>query len=81
MQGDFLPIHIEEQIFLIWKSFMWDIPQGVLKFAINAGINTLSSAKNLKRWQKEREKEWVTTGVFAGTLKRSNIYCQIAQLP
>ena len=31
---------------------MWDIPQGVLKFAINAGINTLPSADNLKRWGK-----------------------------
>ena len=31
---------------------MWDIPQGVLKFAINAGINTLPSLDNLKRWGK-----------------------------
>ena len=32
--------------------YMWDIPQGVLKFAINAGINTLPSLDNLKRWGK-----------------------------
>ena len=31
---------------------MWDIPQGVLKFAINAGINTLPTLDNLKRWGK-----------------------------
>ena len=31
---------------------MWDIPQGILKFAINAGINTLPSFDNLKRWGK-----------------------------
>lgn len=31
---------------------MWDIPQGVLKFAINAGVNTLPSLDNLKRWGK-----------------------------
>ena len=31
---------------------MWDIPQGVLKFAINAGVNTLPSSDNLKRWGK-----------------------------
>ena len=31
---------------------MWDIPQGVLKFAINAGINTLPTFDNLKRWGK-----------------------------
>ena len=41
MQGDYLALHMEEQSCLTWKSFMWDIPQGVLKFAINAGINTL----------------------------------------
>ena len=31
---------------------MWDIPQGVLRFAINAGINTLPTHDNLKRWGK-----------------------------
>ena len=31
---------------------MWDIPQGVLKFAINAGVNTLPTYDNLKRWGK-----------------------------
>ena len=31
---------------------LWDVPQGILKFAINAGINTLPSLDNLKRWGK-----------------------------
>ena len=52
MQGDYLALHMEEQSCLTWKSYLWDIPQGVLKFAINAGINTLPSADNLKRWGK-----------------------------
>ena len=52
MQGDYLALHMEEQSCLTWKSFMWDVPRGVLKFAINAGINTLPSADNLKRWGK-----------------------------
>ena len=52
MQGDYLALHMEEQSCLSWKSFLWDIPQGVLKFAINAGINTLPSGDNLKRWGK-----------------------------
>ena len=52
MQGDYLALHMEEQSCLSWRSFLWDIPQGVLKFAINAGINTLPSADNLKRWGK-----------------------------
>ena len=52
MQGDYLALHMEEQSCITWKSFLWDIPQGVLKFAINAGLNTLPSADNLKRWGK-----------------------------
>ena len=43
---------MEEGNCITWKSFMWDIPQGVLKFAINAGINTLPTLDNLKRWGK-----------------------------
>ena len=52
MQGDYLALIMEEKNSLSWKSFMWDIPQGVLKFAINAGINTLPTLDNLKRWGK-----------------------------
>ena len=59
MQGDYLALIIEEGDSITWKSFMWDIPQGVLKFAINAGINTLPSSDNLKRWGK-RVSDWCT---------------------
>ena len=52
MQGDYLALIIEEGASISWKSYMWDIPQGVLKFAINAGINTLPTFDNLKRWGK-----------------------------
>ncbi len=52
MQGDYLALIMEEGSCVTWKSFMWDIPQGVLKFAINAGINTLPTLDNLRRWGK-----------------------------
>ena len=52
MQGDYLALIAEEGDSISWRSYMWDIPQGVLKFAINAGINTLPSLDNLKRWGK-----------------------------
>ena len=52
MQGDYLALIMEEGSCITWKSCMWDIPQGVLKFAINAGVNTLPSLDNLKRWGK-----------------------------
>ena len=52
MQGDYLALIMEEDSCITWKSYLWDIPQGVLKFAINAGINTLPTLDNLKRWGK-----------------------------
>ena len=52
MQGDYLSLIMAEDGCLTWRSFMWDVPQGVLRFAINAGINTLPSLDNLKRWGK-----------------------------
>ena len=52
MQGDYLALIMEEKGCVSWKSYMWDIPQGVLRFAINAGINTLPTFDNLKRWGK-----------------------------
>ena len=52
MQGDYMALIIEEGDCVTWKSFMWDVPKSVLKFAINAGVNTLPSHDNLKRWGK-----------------------------
>ena len=34
MQGDYLALLMEEDSCITWKSYLWDIPQGVLKFAI-----------------------------------------------
>ena len=48
MQGDFLSLLIEEGNCVSWKSFIWSVPRGVAKFAINAGLNTLPSGDNLK---------------------------------
>ena len=48
MQGDYLALIMEEKGSVSWESFMWDVPQGVLRFAINAGINTLPTFDNLK---------------------------------
>ena len=52
MQGDYLSLIIEEGNCISWKSYLWDVPQGVLKFALNAGLNTLPTSDNLKRWGK-----------------------------
>ena len=52
MQGDYLSLIVEEGNCISWKSYLWDVPQGVLKFALNAGLNTLPTSDNLKRWGK-----------------------------
>ena len=52
MQGDYISLIMEEGNCITWRSFMWDIPQEVLKFAINAGLNTLPTLDNLRRWGK-----------------------------
>ena len=52
MQGDYAALLMEEGSCVTWGSYKWDIPQGVLKFAMNAGLNTLPTFDNLKRWGK-----------------------------
>ena len=52
MQGDYTALLMEEGSCITWKSYQWDIPRGILKFAINAGLNTLPTSDNLKRWGK-----------------------------
>jgi hypothetical protein len=33
---------------ITWKSYMWDLPHGVLKFAVNSSIDMLPTFTNLK---------------------------------
>ena len=55
MQGDFTGLLIEEDCNVTWKSFLWGLSRGVAKFAVNAGLNTLPSADNLKRLGEENQ--------------------------
>ena len=36
MQGDYIALLMEEGSCITWRSYLWDIPRGILKFAINA---------------------------------------------
>ena len=49
MQGNFLSLLIEEDTNVTWKSYLWNLPRGVAKFALNASLDTLPSADNLRR--------------------------------
>ena len=52
VQGEFMKIVYLENTDVSWKSLIYNLPQGVLKFAANAAIDSLPSAKNLYRWGK-----------------------------
>ena len=52
VQGNFLALAAAEKEDIVWKSAMYDLKQGTLKFLINASIDTLPTAANLKRWKK-----------------------------
>ena len=54
VQGRFLDILNLENTHLTWRSYIYDLPRGILQFAINASIDTLATNANLKRWSKRK---------------------------
>jgi hypothetical protein len=50
MQGNLFALLQAENESITWKSYMWDLPRGVLKFAVNISIDTLLTFTNLRRW-------------------------------
>jgi hypothetical protein len=49
MQGNLFALLQAENESITWKSYMWDLPHGVLKFADNSSIDTLPTFANLRR--------------------------------
>ena len=52
VQGNFLAMAAAEKQDIVWKANMFNLKQGTLKFLLNASIDTLPTAANLKRWKK-----------------------------
>ena len=52
VQGQYLALAAAQKQDVIWKSFMFNMKQGTLKFLLNASIDMLPTAANLKRWNK-----------------------------
>ena len=52
LQGNTLALGAAEEEDVIWKSYMFSLKAGTLKFLLNASIDTLPTAVNLKRWKK-----------------------------
>ena len=53
VQGKFLQILHLEQSHISWRSLIYNLPRGILQFAVNACIDTLATNANLKRWGKK----------------------------
>ena len=52
VQGNTLALAAAEKEDAIWKSYMYNLKAGTLKFLLNATIDTLPTAANLLRWKK-----------------------------
>ena len=51
-QGDFLKLAENEKGDAVWKSYIFDMKKGVMKFCLNSITNTLPSGDNLLQWGK-----------------------------
>jgi hypothetical protein len=51
VQGNLLTLANQEKEDLVWKSTMFQLKSGTLKFMLNACIDTLPTPANLKRWK------------------------------
>ena len=52
-QGEFLKLTTDMDADLDWKSFIFGMSRGTMKFLLNASVNTLPTANNLKQWGKQ----------------------------
>jgi hypothetical protein len=71
MQGNFFTLLQVENESITWKSYMWDLPRGVLKFAVS------STCTNLRRWGKHASFNCQLCGNMAKqTLFNVHIHCK-----
>ena len=52
VQGKNLELASAESTDYLWKSFLYNMRSGTMKFLLNAAIDTLPTAANLQRWKK-----------------------------
>ena len=51
-QGRFLKLTQMEQTDATWKSYLYNLPEGTMKFVLNASIDTIPTKANLTQWGK-----------------------------
>jgi hypothetical protein len=49
LQGNLFALLQAENESITWKSYMWNLPRGVLKFGVNSSIDTLPTFTKLRR--------------------------------
>ena len=54
VQGQYIALYAAQKQHIVSKIFMFNTKQGSLKFNLNAAIDTLPTAANLKRWKQTR---------------------------
>ena len=77
MQGDFIQILAEEQENVTWKSIAYNVPKGILPFALKACTNSLNTPDNLKRWGERKFSKCDLCGNH-GTLEHILNFCSIS---
>lgn len=73
--GQFLELLDQEKADIQWKSTIYNVPKGVLSFALKTATNTLPTLDNLKRWRKIRIANCKMCGSTSGTLKHMLNIC------
>ena len=74
-QGKFSELLILEKENLTWKSIMFNLPRNVLKFAVNACIDSLPTYSNLSRWGKRLSNKCPFCPNTTGTLHHILAHC------
>ena len=77
MQGDFINLLAEENENVTWKSLVYNLPKGILPFALKASTNTLNTPDNLRRWGKKKLANCTLCGNHCTLLHILN-YCKIS---
>jgi hypothetical protein len=74
IQGNLLALLQAESEGIFWKSYMRNLPRGVLKFAQNGSIDTLPTFTNLKRWWK---RAFVNCHLCGNTVKQTLFHVSV----
>ena len=77
MQGDFINLLLEEKENVTWQSMVYNLPKGILPFALKSATNCLNTPDNLRRWGKKKLANCSLCGNHCTLLHILN-YCSIS---